>query len=96
MFITGKNNRYSASMKKAEMYRQLKEHPKNVRFEYLCTVAERYGFTCRGGKGSHRIYTRDGVRELLNFQEGMAKPYQVKQFCRVIEEYSLIRDDTDV
>ncbi len=66
-----------ASMKKAEMYRQLKYHPKNVRFTYLCNVAERFGFTCRGSKGSHRIYSREGVRELLNFQDvdGMAKPY---------------------
>jgi hypothetical protein len=85
-------------MKKAEMYRQLKNHSKNVRFGYLCNAAERFGFTCRGSKGSHRIYTRDGVRELLNFQEvkGMAKPYQVKQLCKIIEDYSLLKEDADV
>jgi hypothetical protein len=68
-------------MKKTEMYRQLKSHPKNILSEHLCRVAERFGFMCRGSKGSHRIYIRDGVRELLNFQDvgGMAKSYQVKQ-----------------
>jgi len=85
-------------MKKAEMYRQLKDHPKKVRFAHLCNVAKRFGFTCRGNRGSHRIYTRNDVRELLNFQEveGMAKAYQVKQFCKIIEDYSLLKEDADV
>ena len=67
-------------MKKADIYEQLKVHPKNVRFEYLCNAAEQFGFTYRGGRGSHRIYAREGIREILNFQEvdGMAKPYQVR------------------
>jgi len=81
-------------MKNAEMYQNLKTHSKNVRFEHLCRAAEQFGFTCRSGKGSHRIYSREGVRELLNFQDvaGMAKPYQVKQLCKIIEEYSLLED----
>jgi len=82
-------------MRKAELYHQLKTRPKNVRFEHLCRVAEQFGFVCRGGKGSHRIYTRNDVRELLNFQDvgGMAKPYQVRQLCKIIEEYSLLEDE---
>jgi hypothetical protein len=45
------------------------------RWNVSIRIAEQFGFTCRGKKGSHQIYTRDGVRELLNFQEvgGMAK-----------------------
>lgn len=85
-------------MKKAEMYQQLKSHPKNIRFEHLCRVAEQFGFTGRGGKGSHRIYARENVRELLNFQDvgGMAKPYQVKQLCKIIEDYSLLEEEHGV
>ena len=85
-------------MKKTELYQQLKTHPKNIRFEHLCRVAEQFGFTCRGKKGSHRIYTREGIRELLNFQEvgGMAKPYQVKQLCKIIEDYSLQEEESGV
>ncbi len=85
-------------MKKREMYQNLKTQAKNIRFEHLCRAAELFGFTRRGGKGSHRIYTREGVRELLNFQDvaGMAKPYQVKQLCKIIEEYSLQEDEPGV
>jgi len=48
-----------------------------------------FGFIFRGGKGSHRIYVKDGIREMLNFQnvKGKAKPYQVKQFLKIIERY---------
>jgi len=45
-----------------------------------------------GGKGSHRIFVRREIREMLNFQEvkGKAKPYQVKQFVKIIEKYNLL------
>jgi hypothetical protein len=85
-------------MKKPEIYTHLKGHPNKIRFDYLCRAAEQFGFTCRGSRGSHRIFSRDGVRELLNFQEvgGMAKPYQVRQLCKIIEDYSLLEGDAGV
>ena len=81
-------------MNKREFYESLKGNPKNVRFEEICRAAVVFGFTFRGGKGSHRIYVRQGVRDLLNFQnvKGKAKPYQVKQFLRIIEQYHLLED----
>jgi len=41
-------------------------------------------------EASHRIYVKEGVKELLNFQnvKGKAKPYQVKQFLRIIDTYN--------
>jgi len=53
-----------------------------------------FGFHFRGGKGSHRIYVRKGVKEMLNFQnvEGKAKSYQVKQFLKIIERYNLLEE----
>lgn len=49
------------------------------------------GFHRRGGKGSHIVYEKKGVEEILTFQDrdGMAKPYQVKQLLAVIEKYKL-------
>lgn len=47
-------------MDKKEIYKELKENPKNVRFEELCRAAELFGFKFRGGKGSHRIFVRGG------------------------------------
>ncbi len=57
-------------MDKREIYQKLKRNPADVRFEEICKTAELFGFRFRGGKGSHRIFVRGGVREMLNFQEG--------------------------
>ena len=82
-------------MDKNEIYEELKRNPKNVRFGVVCRAAELFGFMFRGGKGSHRIYVKDGVHEMLNFQSvrGKAKPYQVKQFLRVVETYGLLEEE---
>jgi hypothetical protein len=81
-------------MTKRELYDEFRRNPKNVRFEEICRAAEAFGFRFRGGKGSHRIYVKPGVRELLNFQneKGKAKPYQVRQFLTIIEQYSLLEE----
>jgi len=46
-------------------------------------------------KGSHHIFTRDDVAEILNLQErsSMAKPYQVKQVRRILVQYKLTEED---
>ncbi|MEW6685171.1 MAG: type II toxin-antitoxin system HicA family toxin [Candidatus Edwardsbacteria bacterium] len=82
-------------MNRKEIYEELKRSPKNVRFEVLCKGVESFGFRFRGGKGSHRIYVKDGVREMLNFQnvKGGAKPYQVKQFLKIVEKYKLLEEE---
>ncbi len=45
----------------------------------------------RSGKGSHRIYYKDGVVEILNVQPsgGRAKPYQVKQVRELLLKYKI-------
>jgi hypothetical protein len=70
---------------------ELKTNPKKVRFARLCKIAEAFGFQMRKGSGSHRVYYRDGIWEILNFQDdgGWAKPYQVRQFIKLIEKYDL-------
>ena len=63
-----------------------------VRFGDLCALLRRQGFTERHRGGSHHIFTRSGVREILNLQarpDGTAKPYQVKQVRELIERYPL-------
>lgn len=81
-------------MKREKIYQKLKENPRDVRFEELCRAAELFGFKFRGGKGSHKIFVKEGVREMLNFQEvkGKAKPYQVRQFIKIIERYNLLEE----
>ena len=79
-------------MDREEVYRELKGRVTNIRFEELCQAAESFGFKFKGGKGSHRIFVREGVKELLNFQDvrGKSKPYQVRQFIKLIEKYNLV------
>ena len=50
-------------MDRRRAYESLKHNPKNVRFDDLCRTAEAFGFLFRGGKGSHRVYVRQGVTE---------------------------------
>jgi len=84
--------------KAIEEFLEWKANPKNVRFERLCIIAEAFGFRFSHGRGSHRVYVRDGVVEILNFQDvnGRAKPYQVKQFIEIVERYSLLEVEDEV
>ncbi len=50
------------------------------------------GFTEREGKGSHRIFHREGIEDLINLQptrDGKAKPYQVRQVRAIVKAYQL-------
>ncbi len=55
------------------------------------SLVEAFGFRLVQVAGSHHIYPRDDVAELVNLQEvrGQAKPYQVRQFLRLVERYGL-------
>ena len=57
----------------------------NLRFEELRSFLLRLGFTERV-RGSHHIFRRAGVRELINLQRdgSQAKPYQVRQVRQAI------------
>ncbi len=62
----------------------------NISFEQLCQILTRLGFDERI-RGSHHIFTKEGIEEILNLQpkHGKAKPYQVKQVREVILKYQL-------
>jgi hypothetical protein len=65
----------------------------NIRFDDLRRFLSTLGFIERV-KGSHHIYTKAGVEEILNLQPkgSMAKPYQVKQVRAIIAKYRLSKD----
>jgi len=62
----------------------------NIPFDGLCGLLKHLGFEERI-KGSHHIFTKDGVEEILNLQPkgNKSKPYQVKQVRNVILKYKL-------
>ena len=63
----------------------------NVAFADLTRLLLALGFEEIGGRGSHRIFARPGVAELVNLQEegGDAKPYQVRQVATLVRRYHL-------
>ena len=67
----------------------------NVSFSDLQRLVEAFGFELRRTSGSHHIYVHPEVRELLNLQDvrGQAKPYQIRQFLRLVERYALSLGD---
>jgi len=77
--------------KKEKLIDKISNNPKGIRFEDACKLAILYGFEEKGGKGSHRVFTMEGVREIINLQnvKGEAKPYQVRQLLMIIERYGL-------
>ena len=62
----------------------------NIDFEDLRRLLSALGFAERI-KGSHHIFTRDGVEEIINIQpnQNKAKAYQVKQVRNIILKYQL-------
>lgn len=62
----------------------------NVPFSELRTVLQRLGFVERV-KGSHHIFYKDGIEEIINLQSdgAKAKQYQVKQVRNIILKYKL-------
>jgi hypothetical protein len=63
---------------------------RNVPFLGLCSLLRRLGFDERT-KGSHHIFTKEGIPEILNLQPmgSSAKAYQVRQVRDVILRYRL-------
>jgi predicted RNA binding protein YcfA (HicA-like mRNA interferase family) len=57
----------------------------------MIALVEAFGFHLSRVNGSHHIFAHADVDELVNLQEenGKAKPYQVKQFLQLVEQYDL-------
>jgi predicted RNA binding protein YcfA (HicA-like mRNA interferase family) len=68
----------------------------NIRFDELRHLLVALGFQERI-RGSHHIFTRENVAEILNLQprEGAkAKPYQVRQVRDIVVRYRLAEELT--
>jgi len=63
---------------------------KDIEFSDLCKVLRHFDFEERI-KGSHHIFYKDGIEEILNIQPvgSKAKPYQVKQVRSILLKYKM-------
>jgi predicted RNA binding protein YcfA (HicA-like mRNA interferase family) len=61
--------------------------PANLRFKEACDLALAFGFHLSRVSGSHPIFARQGIAELLNLQNvnGKAKRYQVRQLLSLVD-----------
>jgi len=68
---------------------------KNVQFADFENLVKGFGFRLTRTSGSHKIYVNSGIDEILNLQnvKGEAKPYQIKQFLKIIELHNLKLED---
>ena len=83
-------------MSRRRLLLRLLNGTRNVGFADMVNLAEGFGFRLSRINGSHHIFTRPDIPELLNLQEvgGQAKPYQVRQFLKLVERHRLRLEDT--
>ena len=78
-------------MNKKRLLEKILAGSKNISFNDFIALVEAFGFELSRPPGSHQIYEHPDVREILNLQNvnGQVKPYQVRQFLQLVEQYSL-------
>jgi len=61
----------------------------------MVNLVEGFGFKLSRTDGSHHIFTRTDIPELVNLQDikGQAKPYQIRQFLKLVEKHNLKLED---
>ena len=76
-------------------HEKTKVAPKNIRFAEMVNLVEGFGFKLSRSAGSHHIFARPDIPELVNLQDvkDQAKPYQVKQFLKLVEKHNLKLED---
>lgn len=84
--------------RRRKLYLKALNNPSGLRFEEFIVLIEAFGFDFRRQRGSHRMYFRADVRELVNVQptkDGKAKDVQVEDFLKLVERYGLELEDVE-
>ncbi len=82
-------------MNRRKLFKRILDGTRDVRFAEFVALVEAFGFRLSRVSGSHHIFVRNGVRELVNLQNvaGKAKPYQIQQWLKLLERYNLTMED---
>jgi predicted RNA binding protein YcfA (HicA-like mRNA interferase family) len=81
---------------KQKLLRKLLTGSNNIAFNDMVAIVEAFGFQLSRVNGSHHIFENAEISEQLNLQnkKGKAKPYQIKQFLQLVEQYNLTLEST--
>jgi predicted RNA binding protein YcfA (HicA-like mRNA interferase family) len=82
-------------MNKRNLLLKVLSGSKDIRFDDMVALVKAFGFSPARTHGSHHIFTHPQIDELVNLQEvhGQAKPYQIRQFMKLIERHNLTLED---
>jgi predicted RNA binding protein YcfA (HicA-like mRNA interferase family) len=77
--------------KKQKLLEKILAGSKNVQFDEMVVLVEAFRFRLSRVNGSHHIFDHPEIPDLVNLQnkKGQAKPYQVRQFLALVEQYNL-------
>jgi len=78
-------------MNRKKILQKILAGSKNIKFSDMVNLVKGFGFNLSRTDGSHHIFVRPGIPELINLQnlKGQAKPYQIRQFLKLIEKHNL-------
>ena len=84
-------------MNKKTLLAKALSSPNNLHFNELVSLAEAFGFVLSRSEGSHRIFALPSTTHRLNLQncKGKAKPYQIRQLLKLVEENNLRLEDDE-
>ena len=82
-------------MNRRKLLKKIISGSKNIRFTAMVNLVRDFGFELSRTEGSHHIFFRPDVPELVNLQnvKGQAKPYQMGQFLKLVEKHNLKLED---
>lgn len=84
--------------KKRKLFEKILSGSKNIHFSDFVTLLEAFGFVLERINGSHHIFSHPDIAELLSLQPNktsQAKPYQIQQFLKLVEQYDLKLDEDE-
>jgi len=78
-------------MNRKKLLQKILAGSKNIKFPDMVNLVKGFGFNLSRTDGSHHIFVRPNIPELVNLQnlKGQAKPYQIRQFLKLIEKHNL-------
>jgi predicted RNA binding protein YcfA (HicA-like mRNA interferase family) len=84
-------------MNRKKILQKILASSKNIRFSDMVNLVQGFGFTLSRTDGSHHIFTRQDIPELVNLQniKGQAKPYQIRQFLKLVEKHNLKLEENE-